>query len=150
MPQSFTNLLVHLVFATKGRQPFITPELQPRLYDYLGGFVRGEKGVLYEIGGIADHVHLLARLHPGTDIIAYMRNMKSHSSGWVHQTFPSMHHFAWQGGYAAFSVSQSQVNKLTSYIQRQAEHHRTVDFRDEFIALLKAHEIEFDEKYLLE
>lgn len=148
MPQSYTNLIAHIVFSTRDRLPMISATLQPRLYEYLGGFVRGEKGKLYEVGGMPDHVHLLVRLHPDTSVSTYLRDMKGHSSGWIHRTFPDLSDFWWQGGYAAFSVSQSQVESVAKYIRNQAEHHKKRDSRAEFRVLLRAHGITFDEKYL--
>jgi REP element-mobilizing transposase RayT len=148
MPQSFTSLHYHLVFSTKYREPTITPPLRPRLYDYLGGIVRGEGGVLLAAGGVADHVHLLARLHQQTAPADLLRILKANSSKWVHDTFPDSGRFGWQTGYGAFSVSYSQLETVKGYVARQEDHHRRVTFQDEFRLFLTRHGIGFDERYL--
>jgi REP element-mobilizing transposase RayT len=148
MPQSFTSLHYHFVFSTKLREPTITPDLRPRLYDYLGGIIRDEGGVLLAAGGVADHVHLLVRLRQETAVADLLRVAKANSSKWVHETFPGSARFGWQAGYGAFTVSYSQVAAVKGYIGRQEEHHRRVTFQDEFRKFLIKHGIEFDEQYL--
>jgi REP element-mobilizing transposase RayT len=148
MANTFTNIQFHLVFSTKNREPAITRELQPRLYDYIGGIVRAEKGSLYEIGGTRDHVHMLLRWRTDEALATLMRKVKGNSSRWVHQEFPTLRGFRWQTGYGAFSVSQSQSGKVKDYISRQPEHHRKKGFKEEFVELLRAHGIDYDERYL--
>ena len=146
MAHSFTNLLYHLVFSTKERQPWLDADMRPRLFPYLGGLVREEGGVALIVNGVADHVHLLVKLRPDRAVADVLRALKAGSSFWVHKTFPDHEHFAWQTGYGAFSVSQSQVERVHSYIQRQEEHHRARPFRDEFTALLRAHGMQLREE----
>ena len=148
MPGTFTNLNYHLVFSTKRRQYLINSELRLRLYDYLGGIIRAEGGVLYQIGGMPDHVHLLVRGKPTNDIAGFLQKIKSSSSGWVHRTFSEHRNFQWQEGYGAFSVSYSQCQRVSSYIRNQERHHRSRDFKSEFIGLLNAHQCEYDERYI--
>jgi len=148
MPQSFTCLHYHVIFGTKQRRPVITPDLRPRLYDYLGALVRSEGGVLLAAGGISDHVHLLMRLGSHRAIVDVLRVVKTNSSKWVHDTFPAAAGFGWQTGYAAFAVSYSNIEAVKEYIARQEEHHRAVTFQDEFRAFLRKHALEFDERYL--
>ena len=148
MPKSYTNLLYHLVFSTRDRRPLITPERRTRLYEYVGGAIRDEGGISLAIGGIEDHIHLLAKLRPDKALSDLMRTLKANSSGWMHDVFPDAKDFSWQNGYGAFSVSASQVQVVSNYIANQEEHHKKRSFRDEFIDLLRAHKIEFDEKYL--
>lgn len=150
MPGTFTKILYHIVFATKYRTPWITDNIQSRLYDYIGATVRGERGTLHTVGGMPDHVHLLIRWRTDETIANLMRNIKSHSSKWIHDTFADLRAFAWQDGYGAFSVSESQLQTVMNYINNQAEHHRTRTFEDEFEALLIAHGVEYDRKYLWE
>jgi REP element-mobilizing transposase RayT len=150
VPQSFTCLHYHLVWSTKHREPTITPDLRPRLYEYLGGIVRSEGGMLLTVGGVADHVHLLARLSQQTAVADLLRVAKANSTKWVHDTFPTSAGFGWQTGYGAFTVSYSQLDAVRHYIARQEEHHRTVTFQDEFREFLRRHGIEFDERYLWE
>ena len=148
MAGTFTHIQFHLVFSTKNREPYITAALKSRLYDYMGGIIRSEGGVLYEIGGTADHVHLLIRWRPDETLADLLRRLKSHSSLWVHKTFPDLRNFAWQSGYGAFSVSESLTDKVKGYIRDQTKHHRNKTFKEEFIEFLKAHEMEYDEKYI--
>ena len=147
MPHSYTNLLYHIVFATKGRSPLLDMELRPRLYDYLGGTVRGLGGVTLEIGGVADHVHALVKLRQDIAVSEFLKKLKANSSGWLNRSRRDK--FAWQEGYAAFTVSESQVERVRRYIKVQDEHYRKVNFADELMALLRAHHIDFDPEYLL-
>ncbi len=148
MPGTYSRLLYHVVFSTKGRVQAIAPAIQQRLYEFIGGIVRGEKGTTYQIGGTRDHVHMLIRWRTEESVATLMRNIKSRSSLWIHQTFGDMKTFAWQTGYGAFTVSQSQTEAVSAYIRNQTEHHRGQSFKDEFVALLRAHNIEYDERYL--
>ncbi len=150
MPGTYSQILAHVVFSTKRRQRWLTPAVAERLYAYIGGIVREEKGVLYDIGGIEDHVHLYLRWRPDETVSNLMRTVKARSSLWVHQTFPTLADFAWQEGYSAFSVSKSQEPTVKGYIAHQAEHHRREDFQSELLRLLRAHEIEFDERYVFD
>jgi putative transposase len=149
MASTFTNLLCHIVFSTKARVPTIHEGLRERLYEYVGGIIRGEGGVLIEIGGVPDHVHILAKLRTDIAIAVMVRLIKSNSSKWVNQTNSPGNRFEWQTGYAAFSVSESQMTKVRRYIQTQESHHAKVAFKDELIALLKKNRIDYDERYLL-
>jgi putative transposase len=148
MGHSYTNLLYHIVFSTKDRQPWLDTETSTRLYDYLGGAIRSEKGTSISINGCADHIHLLAKLRQDKAVSDVLRDIKANSSGWVHREFPKLKAFGWQSGYGAFTVSQSQVKTVKRYIANQQVHHRRRSFKEEFIALLEAHEIEYDAKYL--
>ncbi len=148
MAQSYTNLIYHIVFSTKNREPLITAETQPRLYEYIGGIVRNKGGILLEIGGMSDHLHVLAKLRPDNSLSNILRDLKANSTGWMHKVFPEMKDFSWQNGYGAFTVSASQVEKIRQYIINQEQHHAKISFKEEFIKLLRANQIEFDEKYL--
>lgn len=150
MAGSFTNLLYHLVFSTKQRQPLITPELKPELHKYIGGIIRGERGVLLEIGGIDDHVHILAKFRADASAAEMLRLIKANSSKWVNERPDRKERFEWQSGYSAFSLSESQVDPVRRYITGQEAHHRKMSFRDELIGLLKKHGIAYDERYLLD
>ena len=150
MPGTYSQILLHIVFSTKRRAPWITADVAARLYAYLGGIVRAEKGVLYDIGGVEDHVHLYLRWRTDESISDLMRTTKARSSRWVHETFPELGEFAWQEGYSVFSVSKSQEEAVRKYIDGQAEHHRREDFKSELLRLLRAHGIEFDERYVFD
>jgi len=148
MAQSFTNLIYHIVFSSKDRQPLITDACQSRLYEYIGGTIRGLGGISLAINGTEDHVHLLAKLRPDKALSDVLRDLKAYASGWMHEVFPDLKDFSWQRGYGAFTVSQSNVEKVRDYIVRQKEHHKKISFRDEFIEFLEANGIEYDERYL--
>ncbi|MCG3131911.1 MAG: hypothetical protein FLDDKLPJ_02721 [Phycisphaerae bacterium] len=150
MPGTYTQILLHTVYSTKHREPWITPDLAERLYPYIGGIVRAERGVLYDIGGVADHVHLYLRWRPDETVSNLLKTVKARSSLWVHQTFPQLAAFAWQEGYSAFSVSKSQAEAVKKYIAGQAAHHKHEDFKTELLRFLRVHEIEFDERYVFD
>jgi putative transposase len=147
---SHTSLWYHIVFSTRNREPCLDPGMRPRLFEYLGGAVRGEGGTALAINGVADHVHLLVRLRSDTAVSAVVGAIKANSSGWIHRTLPGYAGFAWQTGYGAFTVSASQVGKVREYIENQEEHHRVRTYQEEFLAFLKAHGIEYDERYVWE
>ncbi len=143
MAKTYTKLMYHIVFSTKERMPLITGEIRDQLYPYLGGVIRGEKGSLMEIGGVPDHVHILARFGAAIAVSEMLKRIKGSSSHWLSQETGTW--FAWQNGYGAFSVSESQVAAVRKYIQQQEEHHKRISFKDELISLLRKHRIEFDE-----
>ena len=148
MPHSFTSLLVHIVFSTKGRTRDLSPDLAARLFPYMAGIVKERKGVPLIVNGPADHVHLLVHL-PATESIAdLLRVLKTNSSRWVHEQFPDRKQFGWQAGYGAFTVSGSRATAVTDYITAQQEHHRRISFQEEFLTFLRKHGISYDERDL--
>ena len=147
MPQTYTCLHYHLVFSTKNREPHIHPDLRPRLWEYLGGTVRGLGGIPILVGGTADHVHLLVTLRQQPALADFVRDLKAGSSGWVHESV-SFTVFGWQTGYGAFTVSHSGIDAVKAYIANQEEHHRAMTFQNEFRELLRRHGIAFDEQYV--
>ena len=150
MPGTYSQLLLHIVFSTKGREHWITPDVAERLYPYMGGIIRAEKGVLYDINGIEDHVHLYVRWRTDVPISDLMRTVKARSSKWVHDTFSALTAFAWQEGYSVFTVSKSQEPAIKKYIASQREHHSRQDFKVELLRILRVHEIEFNERYVFD
>ena len=146
MPHTYSNLLFHIVFSTKDRLPLITSSLRPRLYEYMGGTIRGLGGCLIEIGGISDHVHILINIKPTARLSDFMRELKSSSSKWANEVTNG--NFEWQTGYGVFTVSMSQIDAVQRYIQNQERHHVGINFEDEFKNLLHLSKTEFDEKYL--
>ena len=150
MPGTYSQLLLHIVTSTKGRSPWISAAVATRLYPYIGGIVRAKKGVLFEIGGIEDHVHMYLRWRPDGRISDLMRTVKAGSSKWMHEKFPELAALAWAEGYSAFSISKSEEAALKRYINGQAEHHKTEDFKSELLRTLRAHGIEFDEKFIFD
>ena len=145
---SYVSSYHHCVFSTKERRPLIAPALAERLWPFLGGIARQNKMKAIEVGGVEDHVHILLSLPPTISIAKALQLIKGGSSKWVHETFPEHRLFGWQEKYGAFSVSESRVASVIEYIKGQAEHHNKMSFQEEFVALLKKHRIEYDERYL--
>ena len=143
---SYTNLLYHIVYATKERASLITTALRPRLHEYLGGKVRGLDGIALEINGTNDHVHVLVKLRPTISVSEFLSKLKSGSSGWAKRQTAGR--FGWQARFGAFAVSESQVERVRRYIRNQEEHHRKRSFEEEFKALLRTHRVDFDEAHL--
>jgi len=150
MGHTFANLLYHIVFSTKNRIPLIHEGIREPLYEYMGGIIRGEGGILLEIGGMPDHVHLLAKFRTDIAVATMVQKIKGKSSKWRNGQRSRFERFQWQEGYGAFSVSQSLVKKVGNYIATQEEHHKGTSFKDELIGLLKRHRIPYDERYLLD
>lgn len=148
MPNSYTSLHFHVIFATKDRRPLIKSAWRDRLYEYIGGITRDLPGRLLSAGGMPDHVHLLLGLHATVAVSNALRDIKAGSSKWIHENFENQRGFAWQDGYAAFAVSHSQMDAVRSYIAQQEEHHRHQTFDEEFVAFLQRHKISYDPRYL--
>ena len=147
MPSTYLSLHYHLVFSTKNREPMIASEWRGRLHDYLGGTIRGLGGFPEGIGGVADHVHLLVGLKATHCLADVMRELKKASSSWVHDE-TGLRSFAWQEGYAAFTVSTTSRDAVRHYIANQEEHHRIKPFREELVEMLRKAGVEYDPKYL--
>jgi REP-associated tyrosine transposase len=148
MPHSYVSNLMHCTFSTKERFPFIEPQLESRLWPYMGGIARENGMKALAIAGTADHIHALLSLPAMMSFAKAVQLIKGGSSKWVHDTFPKYRKFAWQEGYGAFSVSASQMGKAIAYIQGQKEHHRRRTFEEEFLDLLDKHGIEYDLKHI--
>ena len=149
MAHTYSALYYHLVFSTKDRKPHIQIDDADRVWGYLGAIARAHRVSALAIGGIEDHVHMLLKAPPVVSPSDVVRTLKANSSKWIHQTLPNWRHFAWQDGYGIFAVSKSNVDAVTRYIRNQRLHHRQATFREEYERLLRAHEIEFDDSYLL-
>lgn len=147
MPSTHSSLHYHLVFSTKDRQPLITKDLRERLHAYLGGIVKGIGGVSLAIGGVEDHVHLLVGLQTAHRVDYFTRDLKADSSEWVHKQIGKKL-FAWQKGYGVFSVSPSNIDGVKRYVLSQERHHQRKSFQEEYIELLRASGIEYDERYV--
>ena len=148
MSGTHTNLLYHLVFSTKQRLPMISAALAAELYPYLGGGVRGEGGILLEVGEMPDHIHLLLKLKPTIAVSDFLRQLKANSSKWINDEKFKIHKVGWQDGYGAFTVSRSQVSVVSEYIRGQKEHHAKQNFKMEYVELLNRNEVEYEDQYL--
>ena len=148
MAHSHVSALFHCVFSTKGRKKWITPELQDRLWPYIGGIASENECRMLAIGGVEDHVHVVLSLPSSLPVAKAVQLIKGSSSKWIHEHFQSLGEFAWQEGYGAFSVGVSQLEDTQRYVARQREHHRTRTFQEEFEAILRKHGIVFDERFV--
>lgn len=149
MPQSLARVILHVVFSTKNRVPFLKDsELRPRLYAYMAGVLQNIGCEPILIGGVEDHVHILCNLARTITIAGLVEEAKTTSSKWMKEQGASGRDFFWQGGYGSFSVSQSNVDQVRTYVASQEEHHRKVTFQDEFRVLCRKHGIEIDERYV--
>ena len=148
MPQSLSFVLVHLIFSTKDRRPLLAESVRPALHGYLATVVRNAGCECYRVGGIEDHVHIAVRLSRTVNIAELVEQIKSSSSKWLKTQSPTLSKFSWQRGYAAFSVSPTDMGALVDYIAGQEDHHRKCSFQDELRAFLKRYGVECDERYL--
>lgn len=143
---SHTHFLYHIVFGTKDRKPLISASWEKELYRYLAGIIQNYGGAPIEIGGIIDHVHILARLEPKISFSDFMRELKAGSSRWIRQNYEPK--FSWPRRYGAFTVSESASSTVRKYIRDQKEHHKRQTFEEEYKSLLLRHRIDFDPKRL--
>ena len=148
MPQSLSNVLVHLTFSTKERRPLIHPDVEDELHHYLGGVCRDNGCPSHGAGGTEDHVHICFTLSRTITLAHIVEEVKRSSSKWIKTKGDRYRSFAWQAGYGAFSIGQSGLDALRSYIATQREHHKKKDFKAEFRALLRKYNIEYDETYV--
>jgi REP element-mobilizing transposase RayT len=148
MPQSISSILVHLIFSTKNREPFITPAIEPELHPYMASIFRALKSPSLAIDGASDHLHMLFSLSRVMKIADLVEEVKTDSSKWIKTKGAEFRNFHWQTGYGAFSIGQSQVPTLKRYIARQKLHHQRVTFQDEYRKFLKSYGIDYDERYV--
>jgi REP element-mobilizing transposase RayT len=144
-----TQILYQIVFSTKQREPVLEKETRPELFKYTWGILNKSSCHLYRINGVEDHLHIVTHLHPSVSLADLVKNIKIASSGFIKDNGIFKNFNGWQDGYGAFTYSVKEKNRLIEYVKNQEEHHKIVSFRDEYIELLREHDIEFDEKYLL-
>ncbi len=149
MPQSLSQIYIHLVFSTKNHQPFIDESIQPELYAYMAKILYDEcSSPAKIIGGVEDHMHILLNLSRTCTVAHLVEMVKKRSSKWIKTKDIRFRDFQWQTGYGVFSVSTSGVDAVTKYIANQRQHHRKSSFKDEFRGFLNKHGIDYDEKYV--
>ncbi len=148
MANTYTSLHYHVVFSTGKREPWIRPDLEQRIWAYLGGIARQNQLTSLMIGGVEDHVHILLGMPPTVSVSEALKRIKGESSGWIKQHCAGCAGFDWQDGYGAFTVSTSQIGDVEAYIRGQPEHHRTRTFQEEYRAFLNRHQLDYDERYL--
>ncbi|MBU0455393.1 MAG: IS200/IS605 family transposase [Pseudomonadota bacterium] len=148
MPQSISNILVHLVFSTKNREPNIGDDIRDKLHAYMNGIIKNQKGILLKAGSVTDHVHL-SIIHPRTcsssDLV---KAIKMGSTKWLKAYSPLYQRFHWQNGYGIFSISPTHLTALETYILNQAKHHRRTSFQEEYRHLMRQYHLQWDERYV--
>ena len=148
MPQSLANILLHVIFSTKNRAPWIPIDIEPELHPYLASICRAHRCPAHEIGGSDDHVHLVVSLGRTITVSSLLEEMKSSSSKWIKMKGDRYARFSWQAGYGAFSIGQSQLEAVKKYIAGQREHHRHKSFQEEFREFLAKYQVHHDEQYV--
>ena len=148
MPQSLSLVLLHVIFSTKDRAPFLVADIRPKLHAYLATVARNAGCEASRVGGIADHVHLALRLSRTLSIADLIETLKTTSSKWLKTQSPGLAAFAWQRGYGCFSVGPSDLESLCEYIDRQEEHHKRRTFQEEFRMFLEKYHVEYNEAYV--
>ena len=146
MASTLVSLLIHVTFSTKHREPIIPEVIEAELFAYIGGLCRRFESPLRDMGGTADHVHLLISLSKTVALSNLMMELKRDSSKWMKEH--GVASFAWQDGYFGFSIGESGIPGLRTYFAKQKEHHTRVDFKDEVRALLRKYGVEWDERYI--
>jgi putative transposase len=150
MGQSISNLLTHIIFSTKNREALIHDSIELRLYGYLKAVCNDHESPVIQLGGVADHIHLLVNLSRKHCVSKFINEIKSHSSKWIKTTNDGVQNFAWQSGYGAFSVGQLEYEKVIAYISNQKEHHKVITYQEEYFKFLKSYKMKYDDKYLWE
>ena len=148
MAQSLSDIILHIVFSTKDRNPWIDTAIQSELNSYICTVSRNLECPVIQVNGVEDHIHILLLLSRTITVSKLINELKSNSSRWIKTKGTQFCEFAWQGGYGAFSVSRSSIDAAISYIQNQKEHHKKISFKEEFLKLLKNSKVPYDEKYL--
>lgn len=148
MAQSLADILLHIVFSTKERKLWIDEVNEPELHAYICGICQNLDCPVIKINGVEDHIHVLLSLSRTIAVSKLIAEIKSNSSRWIKTKDSRFHEFSWQGGYGAFSVSRPQINGVIKYIENQKEHHKTQNFKEEYLTMLKSAQIQYDEKYL--
>jgi REP element-mobilizing transposase RayT len=148
MPQSLSQVILHIVFSTKDRRPWLDPAIQPRMHAYLATVCRDCDCQAYRVGGAADHVHIAARLARTVSQAELLEKIKKTSSAWIKSQGEQYAGFFWQGGYGDFSIGWSQLEDLVDYIDGQEQHHRAQSFQEEYRNLLRKYHVEFDEEHV--
>ena len=148
MANTFVSLHYHIIFSTKNREPWISHDIEERVWKFLGGIARQNGMIALQVGGMPDHVHIILGLPATQTVSKAIQLLKGGSSKWIKETFPRMRGFGWQDGYGAFTVSKSNLPDVIEYVQDQREHHRVKSFQEEYPAFLIRHGIEYNERYV--
>ena len=150
MSHSLSKLYVHIIFHIKNNQIPIRQEDEKELYAYMGGIIKQKSSYPIKINGTENHIHILAIMSKNISLADFLEEIKKNSSRWIKTKGEHYEYFAWQKGYAGYSVSQSKVATVANYIERQKEHHKKYSFQDEYLKFLREYNVDFDENYLWE
>lgn len=148
MAQSLNKIFLHIIFHVKTKSPIIHDTDLERVHEYIGQLINKMGCQTVRVGGVGNHVHAVCMLSREETVSHLVEEMKRNSSRWIKTLSPRYRSFAWQGGYAAFSVSRSVVDKVVRYVNNQKEHHKKLTFEEEYIKFLKLHNIDYDERYV--
>ena len=148
MANTYSSLHYHIIFSTKNREPWLVSDIEQRIRGFIGGIARAHKMRALQVGGVEDHLHALATAPTTIAPFQIAQYLKGDSSKWIHDEFPALRNFGWQDGYAAFSVSKSNIPEVITYIRNQREHHRNKTFQEEYLEFLRENGIPYDERYL--
>ena len=148
MPNTYTQLYIHIVFSVKGRQTLIPKEHKAELHGYIMGIVKNKKQTIIQLNSMPDHVHILVGITPDTAISDLVRDIKAHSSKFINKKRWVVGRFEWQEGFGAFSYAQSQLGDVVNYIKNQERHHIRKTFREEYLEILKRFNVNYDERYV--
>ena len=150
MTDSYASLHYNIVFGTKHREPWIRPDIEQRVWSFVGGIADRNGMTPHKIGGLEDHLHVVVAIPPTLTISKAVQFLKGGSSRWIGSTFPELEGFGWQDGYAAFTVIASRLPATIDYVERQRERHVARTFQEEYRALLDRHGVTYDPRYLLD
>jgi len=150
MGHTFSNNLYHIIFSTKKRRPIITTSHRHEIIRYMCGIMKNKHGIPLCVNAVEDHLHILAKVSPDMPVSKFVGEVKGNSSKWISDTFPDIRDFAWQAGYACFTVSESARGSVAAYIKDQQEHHSRGSFADELAAMLRKNGVAFDPKHYLD
>jgi putative transposase len=148
MANTYTSLHYHVIFSTKNRERWLVPDIEQRVWEFIGGIARKHRMIALQVGGVDDHIHALVTAPPTIAPCQIAQFLKGDSSKWIHEEFSALRNFGWQDGYGAFTVSKSNIPEVIKYIQNQRAHHRQKTFQEEYLEFLHANGIEYDERYL--
>jgi len=148
MANTYSSLHYHIIFSTKNREPWLVSDIEQRIWAFIGGIARAHKMRALQVGGVEDHLHTLITAPTTIAPFQIAQYLKGDSSKWIHDEFPALRNFAWQDGYAAFTVSTSNIPEVITYIRNQREHHRKKTFQEEYLEFLRENGIAYNERYL--
>lgn len=146
---TYTQIIYQVVFSTKQREQVLEKENRTELYKYIWGILKNHNCHVYRINGIEDHLHIVMHLHPSIALADLIKSIKIASSSFIEEKKLFKNFNGWQTGYGAFTYTINEKDRLIDYVKNQEHHHKSISFKDEYIAILKEHQVEFDEKYLL-